>query len=225
MREARGSSIRRRLGMVCILATMVAVPAQAGVLPFPVGVRGGANIASLSFENLSSAVTKEESHLGAFVAGYVEFPVLPLLSIEAGLSFGEQGGEIEGSGTFFNQTFSGKATVKLVYMHVPVLAKVTFNAGRVKPYVKAGPQLGILLSSNLEFDPTNGPTVERDTKKLTESVEFGLQFAGGVQFPGSVGSFIEVGYDLGLTGISKEPWPLFTQVQNRVLGVTAGFTF
>jgi len=206
-------------------ATMLPVPARAGVLPFPVGARAGVNIASLSFENLSSAVTKEESRYGGFIAGFVDFPLLPLLSIEAGLSFGEQGGKIEGSGTFFNQPISGKATLKLVYMHVPVLAKVTVDAGAVKPYVKLGPQLGILLASKAELEPTNEAAVERDTKDQTETAEFSLQFAAGLQFPGTTNGFIEVGYFLGLTGISKEPSLLFDQAKNRILGVTAGVTF
>ena len=225
MRGTMGSAIAERLGMILLLAAVAAQPVHAGVLPFPVGVRGGANIASLSFENLSSGVTKEDSRLGAFVAGYVEFPVLPLTSIEAGLSFGEQGGEIEGSGTFFNQPIAGKATLKLVYMHVPVLAKVTFDAGAVRPYVKVGPQLGILLSSKAELERTGEPTVETDTKDDTETAEFSLQFGAGLQFPGSVNSFIEAGFMLGLTGVSKDPTVLFTQFKNRVFGITAGFTF
>jgi hypothetical protein len=138
---------------------------------------------------------------------------------------GEHGGEIAGSGTFFNQPVSGKATLKLWYMHVPVLAKVTFDAGAVRPYVKVGPQLGILLSSKAELERQDQPDVESDTKDDTETAEFSLQFGAGLQFPGSVSSFIEVGYTLGLTGVSKEPTVLFTQFKNRVLGVTAGFVF
>jgi hypothetical protein len=225
MSQTTGWTVARRLGTLLLLLISWALPVQAGVLPFPAGVRGGANIASLSFEDLSSAVTKEESRLGGFIAGYVEFPLLPLTSIEAGLSFGEQGGEIEGSGTFYNQPISGKATLKLVYMYVPVLAKVTFDAGAVKPYVKVGPQLGILLSSKAELERTDEPTVETDTKDDLETAEFSLQFGAGLQFPGNVSSFLEVGYSLGLTGVSKEPTVLFSQFKNRVLGVTAGFRF
>lgn len=211
--------------MVFVLATLVVAPVHAGVLPFPLGARAGANIASLSYDNLSSSVTNEEQRYGAFLAGYIEFPVLPLTSVEAGLGFSEGGGKIEGSGTYFNQPVAGKATLKLLYMQVPVLAKVTFTAGAVKPYVKAGPQLGILLWSKAELAPENEPEVERDTKDDMESTEFSMQFGVGLHFPGSVGSFIEVDYTLGLTGIAKEPSLLFTQAYNRMIGITAGFTF
>jgi hypothetical protein len=208
-----------------VLATLVAAPLQAGVLPFPLGVRGGANVASLSFEDLSSAVTKEDYRLGAFLAGYIEFPILPLTSIETGLAFSEQGGKIEGSGTIYNQPVSGAATLKLLYMQVPALAKVTFTTGSVKPYVKVGPQLGVLLWSKADLAQEGEPEVEHDIKDDTESTEFSMQFGAGVHFPGSVGSFIEVDYVLGLTGISKEPSVLFSNAKNRVISITAGFTF
>lgn len=52
-----------------------------------------------------------------------------------------------------------------------------------------------------------------------------LYFSGGVTFPGRYESFLEVGYNLGLTGIADEPTALFSDAKNRALVLTAGFSF
>ena len=96
---------------------------------------------------------------------------------------------------------------------------------RVKPYVKLGPQLGILLSSKAEYATNLTGEVETDIDDQTKSTEGSFYFSGGVEFPGRVGSFLEVGYNLGLSGIAEEPSPLFSQAKNRVLVVSAGFLF
>lgn len=211
---------------VVVLALCFTPALRAGELPFPVGIRGGATIASLAFEDLAPGVEGND-RVGYFLAGHVDFPIIPQVAIETGIGFADQGGEIEGSINFFNQTLSGAATIRLTYLYIPLLVKVMAPDLRFKPYVKVGPQLGMLLSSKFEGTPTDPtrPAIETDIDDQTKSTEGSLYFSGGVEFPGRVGSFLEIGYTLGLTGIAEETQYVFSEATNRVLVVTAGFLF
>ena len=212
---------------VVVLTLCLASPPRAGELPFPVGIRGGATVASLAFEDLYPGI-EDNDRVGYFLAGHVDFPIIPQVAIETGVGFADQGGEIEGSINVFNQTLSGTATIRLTYLYIPLLVKVMAPDLRFKPYVKFGPQLGMLLLSKIEGTPTDPtrPEIETDIDDETKSTEGSLYFSGGVEFPGSVGSFIEIGYTLGLTGIAEEPQlNIFSQATNRVLVISAGFLF
>ncbi|MFZ1323494.1 MAG: outer membrane beta-barrel protein, partial [Ignavibacteria bacterium] len=74
------------------------------------------------------------------------------------------------------------------------------------PYLIAGPILGIILSANSDFTPTNGGNSSSgDVKSGFESTEFDLYFGGGLDFKVSTVTslFFELGYELGLTDIDK----------------------
>jgi hypothetical protein len=210
--------------MVVLLLLALAPHASAGTSPVPFGFRAAATLASLSFEDLAPGIS-DGDRLGYFLAGHVDFPVLPYLAIETGLTLAEQGCDIEGSGTFFNQTISGAATIRLATLYVPVLARFTSSTMKYKPFVKVGPQFGFLLDSKAEYETSVTGTFEADIDDDTEGTEVALYFSGGVTFPGRYESFIEVGYNLGLTGIADESTALFSDAKNRALILTAGFTF
>ncbi len=203
-------------------------PARAGSrLPlFDVGVRAGANVAMLSFDTLPPGVT--DSHrFGYVLGGSFAYPLWPMGDIETGLVFSEQGGEIEGTVTVFNQSVSGKGTLKLTYLTIPLLLKVSIPAGRVTPYAKLGPQLGIRLASKIELEPADAsPVVERDLDEQTSSTDWALYFAAGIEFSGEIDSYLELGYGLGLTKAVEGQGLVGTgAAENQVISVSAGFLF
>ena len=210
--------------LVALLLLALAPTASAGTLAWPVGFRAGATLASLSYDDLAPGIS-DGDRLGYFLAGHVDIPVLSRLAIETGLTFAELGSDIEGSGTFFNQTISGAATIRLAYMYVPLLLRVTSPTMKYKPFLKVGPHFGFLLNSKAEYESSQTGKVEADIDDDTEGTEVALYFSGGVTFPGKYESFVEVGYNLGLTGIADGPTALFTDAHNRALIMTAGFTF
>ena len=99
----------------------------------------------------------------------------------------------------------GTIEVKLTYLEIPVFFKLPVGMSTTKPYpyIMAGPTFGILLSSKMKMS-TMGIDIEVDTKDLTESIDYGFGFGGGVSFPiGSNSLFIEARYTLGLADIVK----------------------
>ena len=218
---------RRGPLLACIAAGLVLLVAGSSAsasLPIPVGVRVGATVAWLGYEDLAPNIETGDRY-GYFAAGNVDYPFTPMFAVELGLAVADQGGEIKGSGTFFNQQVSGAATFKLTYLYIPLLLKVSAPDLRIKPFVKVGPQFGFLLSSKMEAETSQFGKIETDIDDDTKGSEVALYVSGGVEFPGRYRSFLEVGYSHGFTGIAERPSPVFTDAKNQVLTVTAGFIF
>ena len=95
--------------------------------------------------------------------------------------------------------------IKMTYIEIPILFKFYLGSGDTKPYLMAGPTIGINLSSDMEMS-SGGMSVEVDFSNVTETLDYGLAFGGGVSFPVGTNSllFIEAKYVLGLADIVKE---------------------
>ena len=210
--------------LAAVLVVLVAGTSANASLPVPVGVRVGATVAWLSYEDLAPNIETSDRY-GYFAAAHVDYPFTPMFAVELGLAVADQGGEIKGSGTFFNRQVSGTATFKLTYLYIPLLIKVTAPDLRIKPFVKLGPQFGFLLTSKMEAESSATGKFETDIDDDTKGSEVALYLSGGVEFPGRYRSFLEVGYSYGFTGIAERPSPVFTDAKNQVLTVTAGFLF
>ena len=93
--------------------------------------------------------------------------------------------------------------IKLAYIEIPALFKVQFGDGSTKPYLMAGPTIGLNVGADLEVS-MGSMSVEVDFADLIETFDFGLAFGGGVSFKaGNNSFFIEAKYSLGLADITK----------------------
>jgi len=113
---------------------------------------------------------------------------------------GEEGGE---GGSY---SFENKETLN--YLNFPVEARYEFGAGKIKPFVRGGGALGILLSAKSKTKSNfNGRENEDETdiKKQKKSTNLALVLGGGVSFPlGKFRGVAAVRYGLGLTNIVKD---------------------
>lgn len=160
--------------ILSILLATALFTVEAQTLSF--GVKGGMNIAKLT--NTDRSKPRPSAFLGLFTN--IAFD--KSLSIQPEFVY-------SGQGTKYDDFFDIKTTVKLGYINIPVMVQY-----RIVPefYLEAGPQLGILTSAkhksgNLEFD----------LKDDYKSVDFGLGFGLGYQFPFGVG--IGARYMFGLS--------------------------
>ena len=128
---------------------------------------------------------------------------------------------------------------KSSYLELPLLVKAEFG-NTAKPYVLAGPSVGVLLRSELEAQ-MGGITFTGDAKDVTKSLDFAVVFGAGISFPfGKNLVFIEGRYSLGLTDtvaggtfdISAGPvveeitWDEQTDmIKNRGFQIMAGVAF
>lgn len=97
------------------------------------------------------------------------------------------------------------ATFKTDYIEIPILLKATFGTSDFKPFVFAGPNIGIMMSSELEVKAM-GETQSESIKDETESTDFAIDFGAGGEFKvGSATVFVSGRYSLGLSDTVKDP--------------------
>lgn len=142
--------------------------------------------------------------LGAEATWYSNGP----LRFSTGAHYRGSGGEYR-SGEDFGEGESYSVTTRetLGYLNIPVEARYEFGHGHLKPFVRGGGVLGVLLSAKskttVRFNGQENET-ERDLKPEKKSLNFALSFGGGVSFP--VGKFrgtAGVQYLIGVTNIVK----------------------
>jgi opacity protein-like surface antigen len=94
------------------------------------------------------------------------------------------------------------------YLQIPVLFRVKFLEGQVRPYGFAGPNIGFVLSSKAKFQGfANIQDGEYDVKSTTSSTDFGLEFGGGAEFKVAkqVALTGDVRFNLGLSNLDNSP--------------------
>ena len=160
------------------------------------GVKAGANFASLSGSDADGLDGRTSFHLGGVVViGISEkFAVQPELIYSAqGFKFSEFGFDVTG---------------KLDYINLPILADFTIAEGFS---IQAGPQLGFNITDKIE--------AEGESESLdAEGIDFGAAF--GAQYKMNSGLFFQARYALGLSEVVKD-----VDIKNNVISLSIGYFF
>jgi hypothetical protein len=106
--------------------------------------------------------------------------------------------------------YSGPFSIAINELEFPLLFKVKFSKGMVRPYAFVGPNLSVVLSANASsWEDSFGQTIpEQDLKSRTFSPDFAIDVGGGaeVNVTPSIGITIDVRYSLGLANILRPYW-------------------
>ncbi len=166
-----------------------------------IGIKGGYNLAAVSFDGEGETGQRHSFHAGFFGESFIN----DYLSIQSELVYSQQGYEIK----FNDATF----TQKLNYLNLPILLKAYASKNL---YVEVGPQIGLAITHKEEFD--SGFNLFDISQEFEPSnFDWGFSFGGGVKTNSGV-SF-GVRYHLGLGDIYEENSP-----QNRVWQFSVGFS-
>jgi hypothetical protein len=131
-------------------------------------------------------------------------PVYTQKGAKANVKWTENGTNID-----MDQTF------KTNYIDIPVLLKASFGQKNAKPYVIAGPYIGLRTGDamvDIDRVSVNGqditsqvPSDEREVELDTKSTDFGINIGAGFLFSLTTNYlFIEGQYSMGLTNINAE---------------------
>jgi len=165
------------------------------------------------------------------------FPGQEMFSLESGLYFQMRGGtkaqpevDPEGASTGREEEF---LRYKFTYLSVPLLAKVSLGHGAVRPYLKAGPEVSMLLSAEAEefsvvsLFPFTEEWVTSDVKDDMTLLDYGFLVGGGLEFPvAGLKGYVEASYVHGLRDVLEpEDAVAETDLRNRVIGVNVGVRF
>lgn len=135
-----------------------------------VGLKGGLNLANLSFSDAD-----EKLRAGYHFGGYLSLPVGELLSIQPEVLYSARGSRATYSADFLGFEIDGETTFKLDYIDVPILAVIHLGDA---VQIEAGPYVGFLANSGVETDGDLGDgEVDFDNDSF-KKLDYGL--AGGL---------------------------------------------
>lgn len=203
----------KNLKYLLIVLLVSVIYTNANAQKMAIGIEGGINIANVSV----NPTTTTDSRTGLIVGTLLDVNFTNQITLTPGIRFSMKG--------FSNTVNTVTNTIKLNYLDFPVLLKIKFPLTEIKPYLAAGPVLGINLSANL--DQTNGTqSASSDISSSTESIDFALLFAGGMDFKVGLNTalFFQVGYQLGLSNINKTANST-TTIKNNAFQITGGVKF
>jgi hypothetical protein len=197
-----------------IVLAVVSSPSVAVAQDVAYGVKGGLNLATVSFD--PELPLDYGLRLGIVAGAFVSLPLGSRLAVQPEALFSQKGAAVDDNGV--------DATLRLDYVEIPVLLKYSLSAARTpggtSVFVFGGPAVAFKIRA--EASATFGEeTIDDDIDEDIEDMDLGIAFGAGVAF-GRV--MIDGRYTLGLSNISTDEEE-GGKARNRTLSVLAGFRF
>lgn len=149
------------------------------------GVKGGANISTISKENTWG---DKNSKVGFYAGLYMNAPVNALLSIQPELIYNNMGVKYTNGNT--------SHTLNLNYLSMPIMFQFELIP---KFYVEGGPQFGVLISNKNKYESDSKTIIEKDKDAYNQ-----LDLSGGIGLGFKFNNMaIGARYIIGFTDIKK----------------------
>jgi hypothetical protein len=241
-KQGGGPSTMHRLAFVAVcLVTIVLSPAPLSgqeIEPY-FQFHAGPKLCTVShrIESYEEDWIEDDFRLGYSVGGIfgVAFAETRALSLESGLLYQRRGGDSNLKYPMYDMRgnvagwHSTELNWKFTYLTIPIFARASLGGGRDGPYIKVGPELGILLSAKYERPgyPQFGEVderVEEDVETAITPIDISLFLGGGVNIPvGRTVMFVELGYSHGLRDVYEaEDAYEEEELRNRMIGLSVG---
>ena len=183
-----------------------------------VGVQVGYSRSDLALGGGGSLLTSRQ---GAITGVYLQFPLNDVFAIRPELLFSLKGGStvatIEGQG-------EANIDIELAYIELPVLFRVSFPTGSIRPVLFGGPALAIQIGCDFNFDlgsDSTRSTCGQDNLSTVRSWDFGLVGGGGVEKRLRRATIaLEARYTAGTRSILEG-----VDLKNRAFGLVFAVTF
>lgn len=162
------------------------------------GVKAGVNFANVKTSGSGMSITPD-SRAGVAIGAFARFNVNETFVIQPELLYSGKGAKID----ITEDGASYKSTTKLNYLSIPVIAKLYVNSGF---NLQAGPQFDFLLSAKEDYEVSYAGEFESgedDIKDDIKSLDFGLAFGLGYDFPNGFG--LDARYMLGVSELANSP--------------------
>ncbi|MEH6535231.1 MAG: porin family protein [Psychroserpens sp.] len=162
------------------------------------GIKGGVNFATLTGD-AGDLDSRTAFHIGVIT----EIKISEKFSFQPELLYSSQGAK--------DSKFDEE--LKTNYLYLPLMLKYYIADG---VSIQAGPQIGLLLSANSEFDGE-----EEDIKEFLNDLDFGLNF--GIGYAMNNGLNFELRYNIGISNVDDESDDF--EVRNGVFQLSVGYFF
>ena len=151
--------------------------------PAKFGVKGGVNISTIKIEDFDDT----DSRIGLHAGGFAHIHLAPQWALQPELLYSAEGGKVDFGG-------GSEATYKNDYVNIPLMVQYMFDNGF---RIEAGPQLGLLVNSEIEDEQGNEAEADDTFKSTNVSLGFGLNYLSHSGF--GVGGR----YNLGVSNIAE----------------------
>jgi len=183
------------LSVFLLIAAFAPRPAAAAV---DFGLKGGLSLSNITW---SSGETDATSLMKPVFGAFVAFNLGPMFAIQPEVYYWTGGAKSE---DVFEEDIV-EMQLKFNYIHVPVLAKLRFGSGSVKPMLFAGPAISFLTTAR-EVIYVNGALEEdMDVKEFLKSTDVSAVIGTGLEFTmGKLMLILDARYNLGFANINAK---------------------
>ena len=181
------------------------------------GAKAGLNISSITGDGTEDVSSK----IGFQVGGFAEIKISDKFAIQPELLYSAQGAKTSYADVIEGFDVDVKATQKLAYLNIPVMAKYYVTEGFS---LEAGPQLGFLLSAEQEATVSfegESVTDSADNKEDFNSIDFGFNLGAGYDVTENIN--LGVRYSIGLSNILKDSED--SKQNNSNIAIAVGYKF
>jgi hypothetical protein len=184
--------------------TRPAVGVQVGYSRSDIALGGGGNLLN--------------SRQGAISGVYLQFPLSEIFAIRPELLFSLKGGSTVATvGSEGEQNID----IELAYIELPVLFRVSFPTGSVRPVLFGGPAMAIQVGCDFSFSDSVRSTCGQDNLSIVRGWDFGLVGGGGVEKRLRRAIIaLEARYTAGMRSIVEG-----VDLKNRAFGLVFAVTF
>ena len=191
----RTNTLRNALLIGALCALFIPLTAYPQV---QVGLVGGVNVGTLTMEDPDVVDISSRTRFSLGVV--VEVALRRGFSLRAEPTFLRKGAVT----TVSEDGVTGKNEFLISYLEVPLLLSYTFGAGPVRPYLTAGPSIGLFLDADDAVLRRPDGVYKADMDAVVERFDIGLALGSGVSYPvGRVTLFAQGRYTLGLANINQ----------------------
>ena len=171
-----------------------------------IGFRLGANVANETWNSPSNAPS--QTSLTSIMLGIqTDYWIADMLAFEVQLLYDQKGTNTIYNGDFSNVQFNGTGEVRASYLEIPILLKFRLPTPLLKPYVFAGPSIGVLLSSSNTSSgiTSSGQPVSSNKSDALNSTDISALVGVGLELhiTDNLNAFVDVGQAFGLQDVNK----------------------
>jgi len=189
-------------------------------------VKGGANLSSFLEKDDDYTYSEDYKIKPGFHLGpTIEIPLTDLINFETGLLVSSKGYKYEESETDYEYN----EKLKMLYVDIPLTAKVYHEVNNLRLFGFAGPQLGLALNGTVKVEETDGG----DSYEEEFDIDFGNDenddHLKKMELSASIGIGVEINalqisvhYNPGLSNISADKRD-GQIIRNNVIGISASY--
>ena len=185
-----------------VLALLFALPAAAQLGEerhnFAVGINGGLNMSSVSFNPKIKLNTLNTMSMGVTMRYMSEKYFKMMCGVQMEINYSQRGWDEkieDDSGNSYSRTMN--------YLEIPFMAHLAFGKDRgLQFFIHAGPQIGFLLGDSEKIDGDwdgtvaesyTNITVEQHGKAIDNKFDYGIAGGAGIELRTKAGNFIVEG--------------------------------